>query len=359
MDKMMTAGEILHKRRIQKEYTLAEVSAATKIQKHYLKALEKNQFDKFPSDVYTKGFLQNYAKFLEINPNRILALYRRSQGEEDPKPLETSPNIKEQPKIVLTPKLILFVAVGLIVTATLGYLIYQFYNFQSPPALDVTQPSGNISVETKDFVVKGKTEPNMFVTINDEAVRVQPDGNFEAEIALSEGTNTLIIKARHPDNIGKEAVVTRNIEFDTEETEQTNTDNSNNNQDSNNTAEENNDTEDSNNEDSTTTEDTSEDSETSDNTNNKQIDFVVSVTGADAWIEIAIDGEIAYSSTTQAGSSLDFTAENEFSLVTGLISATSITVNGEEQEIFTDPSGIGAIMCKLDEQGQITCSQPE
>jgi cytoskeletal protein RodZ len=355
MDKMLTAGELLRQTRLENDYSLDEVSAATKIQKHYLKSLEKNEFDKFPSDVYTKGFIQNYSKFLKINPNKVLALYRRSQGENKPKDFTEGPQIKKQPKVVLTPTLILVIVVGIIVIATLGYLIYQFYNFQNPPELDVTQPPSNITVDTEKYTVKGITEPDMFVTINDEAVKVNPNGEFEAEITLSEGTNTLIIKSRHPDNIGQEAIITRNIEFDmnsdSEDAEAESTeDNAASDATSNDSRE-------------TPEDDTSNDETPGANSQNPDesggpIEITVEIQGADAWIEIEADGEIVYSSVATAGSELEFTAENEMSMVTGLVSATNLFINGEEQELFINENGIATVLCEKDDSRETICRQP-
>ncbi len=81
---MLTAGSILKSERLKKEYTLDDVSSATKINKKYLEYLEDDQFNKFPSSVYAKGFLQSYAKFLDLNVDRVIALYRRNIGEAPP-----------------------------------------------------------------------------------------------------------------------------------------------------------------------------------------------------------------------------------------------------------------------------------
>jgi cytoskeletal protein RodZ len=360
MDKMLTAGEILRQNRLEKGYSLDEVSAATKIQKHYLKALEENNFDKFPSEVYTKGFIQNYAKFLNINAHKALALYRRSQGKDapkSPKSIEQGPTkVKKKPKVVLTPTLILVVTVGVIVIATLGYLIFQFYNFQSPPELEVSQPPGNITIEEKDYVVKGQTEPDMFVTINDEAVRVTPDGKFEAMISLSEGTNTIIIKARHPDNIGKEAVITRNIEFepDTDNSEEAANNAETDTQDSDSPSNANDDSDD----DTSETDSNDENTEDPGGNQDEPLNLKISIVNADAWIEIAVDGEIAYSSVAPSGSELEYSAQEKITVVTGLISATQIRVNDQPQDFFIGEAGVASILCTVDDSQEVDCRRP-
>jgi hypothetical protein len=244
--------------------------------------------------------------------------------------------------------LILAVTVGVIVIATLGYLIFQFYKFQSPPELRVEAPSKNITVDEEDYTVKGTTEPGMFVTINDEAVKVDADGTFEVEITLSEGTNTLIIKARHPDNVGREAVVTRNVEYETSDSETSA-------QDGEDEGTEGSQQEgsDENNEDNS-----EEEQEETDQQQSDKIELVVRVQTAPAWIEIEVDGELVYAATAEAGAEIEFTAENQIAVVSGRLSSTQVLINGQEQDLFVTQAGVGAIVCEINDSRETNCRQP-
>lgn len=59
-------GEILKKTREAKGITLDEVAEATKIRSRYLDAIEKEDFQALPGEVYVRGFVTAYLKYLDI-----------------------------------------------------------------------------------------------------------------------------------------------------------------------------------------------------------------------------------------------------------------------------------------------------
>ncbi|MFA6754649.1 MAG: helix-turn-helix domain-containing protein, partial [Candidatus Dojkabacteria bacterium] len=75
---MITVGEVLKKQRENLQKTLEQAALDTKIQPRFLKYIENNDFDKFDSSVYAQGFIKIYAKYLDLNEDRLLAIYRRS-----------------------------------------------------------------------------------------------------------------------------------------------------------------------------------------------------------------------------------------------------------------------------------------
>lgn len=78
---MHELGELLKKARQDNELSLREISERTKIQVHYLEALEEGDFGKFPGEVYLKGALRNYAEAVGLDQETVLAHYRRLAGE--------------------------------------------------------------------------------------------------------------------------------------------------------------------------------------------------------------------------------------------------------------------------------------
>ncbi len=75
----ITLGEFLQKAREAKGLNLAEVAYQTKIREHYLLALERNQFEKLPSNIQGKGYLRNYAQFLDVDEKIVLAAWEHPE----------------------------------------------------------------------------------------------------------------------------------------------------------------------------------------------------------------------------------------------------------------------------------------
>ncbi|MDQ4076300.1 MAG: DUF4115 domain-containing protein [Chloroflexota bacterium] len=70
---MSDIGATLREAREERGLSLAEAEAGTRIRVRFLEALENNQFDELPGELYLRGFLRNYASFLGLDPARLLA----------------------------------------------------------------------------------------------------------------------------------------------------------------------------------------------------------------------------------------------------------------------------------------------
>jgi cytoskeletal protein RodZ len=69
------AGEVLRKRREDLSHNIKEVSELLKINSDYLVSIENDSFENLPVEVYTKGYIRCYAKYLDIDPEPILQYY--------------------------------------------------------------------------------------------------------------------------------------------------------------------------------------------------------------------------------------------------------------------------------------------
>ena len=96
-------GEILRKTREEQGITLDEVAEATKIRSKYLRALEDEQFDKLPGDVYAKGFATAYLKYLGIKDNPDVVEIMKPKVKE-PEPAEAAAEAEPVRKRAQTPR---------------------------------------------------------------------------------------------------------------------------------------------------------------------------------------------------------------------------------------------------------------
>lgn len=190
---MKTAGELLRETRLKKELTIKEIAKRIKVKSEYLEALENNDFNTLPSATFTKGFLRNYAQDLKLKPETVIAMFRRDFVENEtgriiPKGL-VEPINKRSRTIPINAILI-----GVAFASFLAFLSFQLINYFSLPKLEVIQPI-NGETYAKKITVKGKTEQDAVVTINNQKVIVAPEGEFTLDLIFPSGTHSIIVQS--------------------------------------------------------------------------------------------------------------------------------------------------------------------
>jgi len=73
---MPTVGEILSTERRRQGKQMSDVVEGTKIRSRLLDALEQGRYDDLPSPAYVKGYIQSYARYLEIPAEPLLDQFR-------------------------------------------------------------------------------------------------------------------------------------------------------------------------------------------------------------------------------------------------------------------------------------------
>ena len=76
-----TLGKYLQEARDSKGITLRLAEKKLHIRKAYLEALEAGDYDNIPSEVYIRGFLRSYAKFLGLPVEQCVRLYEKEKKE--------------------------------------------------------------------------------------------------------------------------------------------------------------------------------------------------------------------------------------------------------------------------------------
>lgn len=82
---MQTIGERLLEARQRRGVSIREAAEATKVRGDYLTAMENNQFDSIPlADVYRRGFLKIYARFLRLDGERVVGDFNALLAARNP-----------------------------------------------------------------------------------------------------------------------------------------------------------------------------------------------------------------------------------------------------------------------------------
>lgn len=142
---MESLGQKLRETREQHNFSIEQVARDTHISKQYLEALEQEDFSMIPGETYIIGFLRNYAEYLSLNPEELVALYKNIQIQEQPLPMT---ELLERSRPKSSARIIVLLVIVLAVLGAGGYLIYRFLispERQAAPraaaAQEVTQPA--------------------------------------------------------------------------------------------------------------------------------------------------------------------------------------------------------------------------
>ncbi|MEQ8199834.1 MAG: RodZ domain-containing protein [Syntrophomonadaceae bacterium] len=135
-------GEKLRVEREKQGYTLAQVSQETKIRQHYLSALEEEAFESLPARVYAIGFVASYARFLKLDADRLVGEFKNlaySNEPVEPPPVEPVPG-----KVLGFPvRNVLAAVVFLAVVLWLGNYVAGYIahrGITTPPPVEQTNP---------------------------------------------------------------------------------------------------------------------------------------------------------------------------------------------------------------------------
>lgn len=296
-----TLGEKLKMVREEANVSLNEISKATKVRKIYLEKLEEGKFDELPPEVYVRGFLKSYAKYLGIEMTDVMRLYEKEQGIAENIKKLNEPKIRKKriqlPSLTITPNIF---AIGIFILLVLAGFIY-FYRevgkFSQEPRLVILQPTNNVSIEGNTVDIVGVTEKDSKITINQQPVFVNEKGEFKETISLQQGVNELEIKAIN--------------RFDNEATKKINVSSQYDAQ--------------------LASEDGIERVMGASNEQDSDIvSLEIKIEDSPTWVSIQVDGTIAQEGTMLPGSIQKFEGQENVTVTSGKANKTLITLNGQE-----------------------------
>ena len=208
---MRTVGQTLRETRESKLLTLEDVERQTKIRVELLYALERNDYDKLPPATFVQGFIKNYGRFLQLDTEKLLALFRRDYEAKKHMPvvMESLKAPAKKNKFTLTPSMLIGSVVVIIILCFFAYLWVEYRQFVGAPELSVNTPQDQQTVDIPSVVVEGKTEPEVKVTVNDQEIGTDPEGRFREEVKLSATTNSITVTATS--KFGQQAKIERTV----------------------------------------------------------------------------------------------------------------------------------------------------
>jgi cytoskeletal protein RodZ len=217
---MARLGDTLRAQREKKGITLEQAASDTHIREKFLKGLEDSDYQTLPGTVYTKGFLRNYAEYLELPTEELVVQFHQERDLPDAPRTFKPLNPIARRSLIFTPAVLVPVVVLAGILLFVGYLYYQFVSFAVPPKIDITDPPADAISQTVDYVVKGKTVPEGRVTVQVfpgpltvSDIHPNADGTFSVSVQLNPGSNHLEVDVL--DTTGKVGRASRTVRLET------------------------------------------------------------------------------------------------------------------------------------------------
>jgi cytoskeleton protein RodZ len=171
---MPTVGEKLAAERRRQGKSLNDAVEGTKIRSRLLDSLENGRYDDLPNPAYVKGYIQSYARYLEIPAEPLLAQFKREYGQhrtpESPtdRYLRMSPaELRSLPADEVVPEraaahaiprnVVIAVAVGSVVLLLIICGISR--SCSSSPTTTLPEPAGGSAASTAVAASPGATVP--------------------------------------------------------------------------------------------------------------------------------------------------------------------------------------------------------
>lgn len=194
---MATVGQILREARESKLLKLEDIEKHTKIRKELLESLESDDYSKLPPATFVQGFIKNYSKYLGLETDKLLALFRRDYEAKKHPPIILKSFTKPMGSkgLQITPPRVFGIVIGLVVFGFFAYLWTEYRQYVGAPPLEIASPKDQQTVEIPSVLVEGKSDPEAKVAINNQEVGLDKEGKFQEEVKLSSSTNTITVTA--------------------------------------------------------------------------------------------------------------------------------------------------------------------
>lgn len=221
IDSIESLGEKLKNHRQEMGLTIIKVANLLNINSRYLRALEEDDYEKLPSEIYTKNIINDYAKFLRLNPISVIALFEKEKQIYNRISKINKTKVKKKTRlnkllhIFLKPQTIKYSFIALAFLLVLGYIAFSINKIFTPPELIITEPfEQSIITSEQSITIAGITEKETELTINNKQILCDENGRFELLMDLQKDLNIIKISSKkkhsNPNIVYRQIIVQEN-----------------------------------------------------------------------------------------------------------------------------------------------------
>ncbi len=140
---MPETGATLREARLRAKIDINEVETRTKIRAKYLRAIENEEWDLLPGEVYAKSFLRTYGDYLGLDTRQLLDDFKlRYERPADHELRPIAPLGRERERAPRGPLLAPWMVIGLVLVAIVAVLAVIGLGSKGKPTAPVSTHSG-------------------------------------------------------------------------------------------------------------------------------------------------------------------------------------------------------------------------
>ncbi|MCX6740160.1 MAG: helix-turn-helix domain-containing protein [Candidatus Parcubacteria bacterium] len=185
-----TLGQVFKRYREAEGIKISRVENDLNISHRIIEAIENDNYQSLPDDLYLRNFIKAYAKYLSLDFNRLLVLYTAVRNN---KTARSAPTLKV--KVMITPQRLKIFFIVVVFLCLIGYLGFQINKIFQPPELIIYWPDKDMAISQNFIEIRGKTEKEARVFINEKEIFLDYNGEFKANLDLPKGINLIKISA--------------------------------------------------------------------------------------------------------------------------------------------------------------------
>ena len=197
---IQTLAELFVTTREEKKITIEEIAIELQISPLYLESLESGTYGNLPCLVYSRNFVKCYARRLGLPLNAVMELFGQewelfSKHQQQLLDLGQEKGVSKR-DLWRMPRWIRWMGASLVVVSMMVYLGTELYALRQPPELTIYTPEEEVVTEKQIIEIAGITEPEVALSINDQTILSDTNGNFNEMVALQPGLNIVEITAK-------------------------------------------------------------------------------------------------------------------------------------------------------------------
>lgn len=154
---MDTPGSLLKAEREKQKQSLSDIESLLKINIEYLRAIEQDDYERLPGDIFVRSYLRSYSGVLGLDAGAVLQLYNKCFKE----PSAAPPPPKRPMRDMLSrlKPLYIYLVPACIIIALIWAGLYTKQNTEQPEPLSVAKPPQEVKDIRKEKIYKETPEP--------------------------------------------------------------------------------------------------------------------------------------------------------------------------------------------------------